>query len=103
MCGAGTRWAYWVRTPRAREPACAGAALRQEMLLDRPAAGHGAVAVDLIHARVGDLTDLALGVLLPDHDVGPALGLDGRVYIVYPGEIVAVGSPVDIVNAPDVR
>jgi lipopolysaccharide export system ATP-binding protein len=73
------------------------------MLLDEPFAGIDPIAVGDIQALVRHLTNRGIGVLITDHNVRETLGLTDRAYIIYSGEVLMEGRPVDIVNNPDVR
>ena len=73
------------------------------MLLDEPFAGIDPIAVGDIQALVRHLTERGIGVLITDHNVRETLGLTGRAYIIYSGEVLMEGQTEDIINNPDVR
>jgi lipopolysaccharide export system ATP-binding protein len=73
------------------------------MLLDEPFAGIDPIAVADIQQLVRHLTQRGIGVLVTDHNVRETLGLIDRAYIIHAGEVLAQGSPAEIVANPDVR
>ncbi|MEM8853949.1 MAG: LPS export ABC transporter ATP-binding protein [Pseudomonadota bacterium] len=73
------------------------------MLLDEPFAGVDPIAVSEIQALVRQLTERGIGVLITDHNVRETLGLIDRATIIANGEVLAVGTPEEIVSNQDVR
>ncbi len=73
------------------------------MLLDEPFAGIDPIAVGEIHAIVRHLTQRGIGVLITDHNVRETLGLIDRATIIAAGQVLTEGSPLEIVDNPDVR
>lgn len=73
------------------------------LLLDEPAAGLNATEMDLLGARIRDLANKGIGVLLVDHDVPFVFGLCHRVTAVSFGEVIAEGSASEVYRSPVVR
>jgi len=73
------------------------------MLLDEPFAGVDPISVSEIQRIVGHLTERGIGVLVTDHNVRETLGICSRAYIVNRGEMLAEGSPEDILANPAAR
>lgn len=73
------------------------------MLLDEPFAGVDPISVGDIKREIRDLAGRNLGVLITDHNVRDTLDICDRAYIVSEGEIIAEGSPADILQNTEVR
>ncbi len=73
------------------------------ILLDEPFAGIDPIAVIEIQRIIGFLKDRGIGVLITDHNVRETLGICDHAYIINDGNVLAQGTPTDIVNNPDVR
>lgn len=73
------------------------------MLLDEPFAGIDPLAIADIREMVAELKQRGLGVLITDHNVRETLEIIDRAYIIHQGEVLADGSPQDIINNEDVR
>lgn len=73
------------------------------MLLDEPFAGVDPISVSEIQRIVGHLTERGIGILVTDHNVRETLGICSRAYIVNRGEMLAEGSPDDILANPAAR
>jgi lipopolysaccharide export system ATP-binding protein len=73
------------------------------ILLDEPFAGVDPIAVIEIQRIVRFLKAKNIGVLITDHNVRETLGICDRAYIINEGEVLASGSPHDIVGDPNVR
>ncbi|HET7868429.1 MAG TPA: LPS export ABC transporter ATP-binding protein [Burkholderiaceae bacterium] len=73
------------------------------ILLDEPFAGVDPIAVIEIQRIIGFLKARGIGVLITDHNVRETLGICDRAYIISEGRVLAEGTPVDIVENPDVR
>ena len=73
------------------------------ILLDEPFAGIDPIAVIEIQRIIGFLKDRGIGVLITDHNVRETLGICDHAYIINEGNVLAQGTPTDIVNNPDVR
>jgi ABC-type branched-subunit amino acid transport system ATPase component len=74
------------------------------LLLDEPAAGLDPAAAGILFSLVKRLhQDLGLTVLLVEHYVRAVLENCDLVYVLSQGELVAVGTPDEVSNHPDVR
>jgi len=79
------------------------AAEPQFMLLDEPFAGVDPLSVVDIQGIVRHLRDRGIGVLITDHNVRETLGICGRAYIVNQGQVIAAGTPKEILANQQVR
>lgn len=68
------------------------------ILLDEPFAGVDPLSVGDIQHIIEHLRSRNIGVLITDHNVRETLGICGRAYIINEGEVIAEGSPADILN-----
>ena len=73
------------------------------ILLDEPFAGVDPIAVIEIQRIINFLKSRGIGVLITDHNVRETLGICDRAYIISEGEVLAEGSPGEIVDNADVR
>jgi lipopolysaccharide export system ATP-binding protein len=73
------------------------------ILLDEPFAGIDPIAVIEIQRIIGFLKSRGIGVLITDHNVRETLGICDHAYIISDGQVLAQGTPSDIVNNADVR
>lgn len=73
------------------------------ILLDEPFAGIDPIAVIEIQRIIGFLKARGIGVLITDHNVRETLGICDHAYIISDGEVLAQGTPAEIVNNVDVR
>jgi lipopolysaccharide export system ATP-binding protein len=73
------------------------------ILLDEPFAGVDPIAVIEIQRIISFLKARGIGVLITDHNVRETLGICDRAYIISDGEVLAEGTPLEIVENPDVR
>jgi lipopolysaccharide export system ATP-binding protein len=73
------------------------------ILLDEPFAGVDPIAVIEIQRIIGFLKARGIGVLITDHNVRETLGICDRAYIISEGNVLAEGTPEEIVANPDVR
>ncbi len=73
------------------------------ILLDEPFAGVDPIAVIEIQRIIGFLKRRGIGVLITDHNVRETLGICDRAYIISEGRVLAEGTPLEIVDNPDVR
>ncbi|MDX1811928.1 MAG: LPS export ABC transporter ATP-binding protein [Gammaproteobacteria bacterium] len=85
------------------EIARALAAEPQFILLDEPFAGVDPLSVNDIQKIIEHLKERGIGVLITDHNVRETLGICERAYIINAGEVVAEGSPEDILANPIVK
>ncbi|HSV46235.1 MAG TPA: LPS export ABC transporter ATP-binding protein [Ramlibacter sp.] len=73
------------------------------ILLDEPFAGIDPIAVIEIQRIISFLKSRGIGVLITDHNVRETLGICDHAYIISEGEVLAMGTPSEIVNNADVR
>ncbi|MGZ5787684.1 MAG: LPS export ABC transporter ATP-binding protein [Ramlibacter sp.] len=73
------------------------------ILLDEPFAGIDPIAVIEIQRIIGFLKSRGIGVLITDHNVRETLGICDHAYIISDGNVLAQGTPGEIVNNADVR
>ena len=73
------------------------------ILLDEPFAGIDPIAVIEIQRIIGFLKSRGIGVLITDHNVRETLGLCDHAYIISEGQVLATGTPAEIVSNADVR
>ena len=68
------------------------------ILLDEPAAGLDTQESKLLGIRIKEIAATGIGVLLVDHDMGLVLSTCDRIAVLNFGEIIAVGTPIEIRN-----
>lgn len=85
------------------EIARALAANPQFILLDEPFAGVDPISVIDIKKIIVDLKERGLGVLITDHNVRETLDVCERAYIVGSGQMIARGSPQQVLDNTDVK
>ena len=73
------------------------------LLLDEPFAGIDPISVGDIQRMTRYLSELGLGVLITDHNVRETLGTCDRAYIVNEGQIIAEGTPQQVLDDDRVR
>ena len=73
------------------------------ILLDEPFAGIDPIAVIEIQRIIAFLKNRGIGVLITDHNVRETLGICDHAYIINEGNVLAKGTPAEIVENPDVR
>ena len=73
------------------------------ILLDEPFAGIDPIAVIEIQRIIGFLKSRGIGVLITDHNVRETLGICDHAYIISDGNVLAEGTPAEIVNNAEVR
>ena len=88
---------------RRTEIARALAADPQFILLDEPFAGVDPIAVNEIKRITRYLKSRGIGVLITDHNVRETLGICDRAFIIKNGEVLAHGTPAQIVANQTVR
>ena len=66
------------------------------MLLDEPFAGVDPVSVTDIKKEISGLAARGIGILITDHNVRETLDICQRAYIVHQGQVIAQGSPQDV-------
>ncbi len=75
----------------------------QFILLDEPFAGVDPISVGDIRQLVDHLKNLGIGILITDHNVRETLSICQKAYIVGQGQIIAEGSPEEVLNNKKVR
>lgn len=79
-------------------------AVRPKMLLlDEPFTGIDPIAISEIKEMVVGLTERGIGVFVTDHNVRDTLTITDRAYILEDGQVLASGSPEELVESVDVR
>jgi lipopolysaccharide export system ATP-binding protein len=73
------------------------------VLLDEPFAGVDPLAVQDIQHSIRFLKERGLGILITDHNVRETLGICDRASILYDGNVLAEGTPSELVEHPLVR
>jgi lipopolysaccharide export system ATP-binding protein len=73
------------------------------ILLDEPFAGVDPISVIDIQSIIRQLAERGIGVLITDHNVRETLGICDRAYVMGQGEILAEGSPAQILENKVVR
>ena len=73
------------------------------ILLDEPFAGIDPIAVIEIQRIIGFLRSRGIGVLITDHNVRETLGICDHAYIISDGNVLAEGTPSEIVDNAEVR
>jgi lipopolysaccharide export system ATP-binding protein len=75
----------------------------QFMLLDEPFAGVDPISVLDIQRIIRHLSQRGIGVLITDHNVRETLGICGHAYIVNEGQVIASGTPDEVLANRSVR
>jgi len=73
------------------------------ILLDEPFAGVDPISVLEIQKIITQLTDNGIGVLITDHNVRETLGICDRAYILSAGQVIAEGTPDQVLNDKQVK
>jgi lipopolysaccharide export system ATP-binding protein len=73
------------------------------VLLDEPFAGVDPISVLDIQRIIRHLSHRGIGVLITDHNVRETLGICGRAYILNEGELMAAGTPSEVLSDQAVR
>lgn len=73
------------------------------ILLDEPFAGIDPIAVIDIQKIINQLATLGIGILITDHNVRETLGTCDRAYIINQGEVLASGTPAEMVSNKAVK
>ena len=73
------------------------------ILLDEPFAGVDPIAVLDIQKIIRFLKERGIGVLITDHNVRETLGICDRAYIINDGQVLAEGTPQQIIDNAEVR
>ncbi|ALP51707.1 LPS export ABC transporter ATP-binding protein [Candidatus Tenderia electrophaga] len=79
-------------------------AMRPEfILLDEPFAGVDPISVIDIQRIISQLQEKGIGVLITDHNVRETLGICERAYIMSEGQVIAQGTPQEVLANDHVR
>lgn len=73
------------------------------ILLDEPFAGVDPISVIDIQKIISHLKERGIGVLITDHNVRETLGICERAYIMGAGEVIAQGTPQEVLANERVR
>jgi lipopolysaccharide export system ATP-binding protein len=73
------------------------------IMLDEPFAGVDPISVAEIQNTIAHLKDRGIGVLITDHNVRETLGICDRAYVLNAGQVLAEGTPKQILEHPKVR
>ncbi len=73
------------------------------ILLDEPFAGVDPISVIDIQRIIEHLSERGIGVLITDHNVREILGICHHAYILNAGQVIAAGTPEDVMNDQHVR
>ncbi len=73
------------------------------ILLDEPFSGVDPKAVEELRHEILRLRASGIAILLTDHNVHETLKVTDRSYVIHEGQVVAAGSPHEIINNPRVR
>jgi len=73
------------------------------ILLDEPFAGVDPISVIDIQRIIKQLTKKGIGVLITDHNVRETLGVCQHAYIMNSGEVLATGTPQEILDNQEVK
>ena len=73
------------------------------ILLDEPFAGIDPIAVIEIQRIIAFLKSRGIGVLITDHNVRETLGICDHAFIISDGQVLAQGTPSEIVDNAEVR
>jgi len=73
------------------------------VLLDEPFAGVDPISVLDIQRIIRHLSQRGIGVLITDHNVRETLGICGHAYILNDGELMASGTPNEVLSNERVR
>ena len=76
----------------------------QLILLDEPFSGVDPIAVQGLQGEIRRLREEhGIAILLTDHNVRETLSVTDRSYIIHEGQVIAEGTPRDLINDPKVR
>ena len=75
----------------------------QFILLDEPFAGVDPISVIDIQRIIKQLTKKHIGILITDHNVRETLGVCQHAYIMNSGEVLATGTPQEILDNQEVK
>ena len=73
------------------------------ILLDEPFSGVDPIAVEDLQREIRSLQDRGISILITDHNVERTLEVVDRAYIINEGQVLASGTPKELVNNEIVR
>ncbi len=73
------------------------------ILLDEPFAGVDPISVVEIQRIIKELAERDIGILITDHNVRETLGICEHAYIINNGELLAEGTPQEVLDHDEVR
>jgi branched-chain amino acid transport system ATP-binding protein len=73
------------------------------LLLDEPSLGLAPTVVDAVFEVIAGLHHEGVAVLLVEQNVGKALAVAARAYVLTEGRIVAGGPPAELAEQPHIR
>jgi lipopolysaccharide export system ATP-binding protein len=73
------------------------------ILLEEPFAGGDSISVIDIQRIINHLQQRNIGVLVTDHNVRETLGICSRAYILSDGQVIAAGTPPEVLQNQQVR
>ncbi len=74
------------------------------ILLDEPFSGVDPIAVEGLQREIMRLrSEHGIAILLTDHSVRETLSVTDRSYIIHEGQVIAEGTPRDLINDPRIR
>ena len=68
------------------------------LLLDEPFAGIDPIAIEEVKSTISLLKKMNIGIIITDHNVKEALSIVEYGYIIYNGQIIKSGSPIEITS-----
>ena len=77
--------------------------MRDRLAVDADLAGVDPIAVIEIQRIIGFLKSRGIGVLITDHNVRETLGICDHAFIISDGQVLAQGTPSEIVDNAEVR
>ncbi len=73
------------------------------ILLDEPFSGVDPIAIEDLRTEILSLRSRGIAILLTDHNVHETLKVTDRSYVIDEGQVIAEGTPHEIVNNPRAR
>ena len=68
------------------------------LLLDEPFAGIDPIAIEEVKSTISLLKKMNIGIIITDHNVKEALSIVEYGYIIYNGQIIKSGNPIEITS-----
>ena len=72
------------------------------LLLDEPASGVDPGSIERLSSLIRRIRDQGITVLVVDHNIGFVLGIADEIHVMSLGQIIATGTPEQVVNDPTV-